>query len=76
MSNWEQIIATKARHGTFVGNRSTDEDLYYEFFAGSDARRLDFQGMVSAIYHRSLDLLKRAKVTFPKPALSLFQKRA
>lgn len=76
MSNWEQIIASRARHGTFVGNSKEDENAYYEFFGGSAPKADQVSGTFFTHLRRAFQLLRLEKVTFEKPALSLPLKRS
>ena len=36
MRNWDKVMKAKAHHRNFVGRGAKDEDVYFEFFAGSD----------------------------------------
>lgn len=55
MGNWQEMMRTRARHGSFVGRGSRDEDSYFEFFAGSDLDRE---------IHRSITVARSAPMTY------------
>jgi hypothetical protein len=73
MSNWERLIANKAHHGSFKGNGLADENAYYEFFAGSSPRSVDYRGIVLAIIVTAIAVRRVMKVTFSAPATKLFR---
>ncbi|MEM8541890.1 MAG: hypothetical protein AAGF25_13125 [Pseudomonadota bacterium] len=76
MSNWKQIIAARARHGSFVGNGTANEDDYYEFFGGSDSYIDLANGTLIANFSKVFRQLKPRNVTFEEPVRSLFLKQS
>jgi hypothetical protein len=73
MSNWERLIATKARHGSFTGSGLADEDAYYEFFADTNPPWVNYRGIVVAIFVIVAAIPRVMKVTFSAPATKLFR---
>lgn len=91
MSNWERMMASKARHGSFRGDsfrggsfrgRSfrgsglSDEDAYYAFFADPVPRSVDCGGIVSAIVAIVTAVPRVLKGTFLAPATKLNREQA
>lgn len=75
MSNWERMIVSKARHGSFRGGGLTDENAYYAFFADPNSRSVDCGGIVSAIVVIVTTLPQVLKVAFLAPATKLFREQ-
>lgn len=74
MSSWEQMIASRARHGSFTGRGLANETEYYEFFECRTLQLDEVTHKIASIYSRSLSMMKSPNVTFRIPANNLFGK--